>query len=1620
MNEETIHATFANDYRAFTSIQSVSDTVHPRPNVLAMAGIGGLIFAVWFGLVATFAVRSTLRSRKFRRERALLRQQPVLAQVAFICLLLVAVVNASLKNLPAILSFSATSSGIVFVDETQGDPVAEPLDFTESQELAGFALAAVSTNEAFDLSVPTNAIVHEPWRRRGAARDGFWTTLDPPFLLGTNVHASVYVSSSGTLSFDRRKGSPFPRPMPDGSSIAFLAPLQTSLGIVPEANWGAICNQQSAITNSLFWHDTTDAGAHRFTWLNALLNRDASQPVSFQVELLPDGDFVYRYDLDAITNRQSAMTNYVVGAQNNTAGETAMIATADFRCTDTNHLCATVYGLDSLDGTNILSAPLCTVVSNAPKFTLRWTNIANLDISTTDPDGDGISSAEEVLVHHTDPESADTDGDGLSDFAEISTGTSALDPDSDDDGIPDGLDPQPAVWNDAQADADGDGIGLADELLNGLDPAVDDSVDTDGDGWEDWKEILAGTSSTDYDQKPLNADGSARIFSATFAPSATPTATLSVSVGDRRMVFGPGSTSARTLWLREGVAYPVALYAASDCAASLTCALGSDCATFQNPHPVFEDGNAAGGTLLGGKTTDSGLIAQPAIAIDPDHLCFHVREALHVEASVLPPELAGSWSWWMPAGDAEGTDSQIDMPYDETAYYPTALVIQFLAEGAAEPRTFAIDATRCSRLDDPDWPPSETATTQWDPPHDPFHVEDPVDGEPALHGPDQETDGGAGLDVGLVVSVNNDDDGGNATSLDVAVEDLPVADNDLVAYHPFGLYDGTCCPCPEHRPRYADVGELVSISPRLALWDDPCKSNAFSGAIHAAEPVYVEGLSESASPGADRIVWRYVDGDSETHVVTNAFTVLSQRIFADLDFDGDVETDDKALHPALSSEHGWIVPVDTNAFRKVQLRTDVDLPGIHVLTLSGDAFKVWQSDDPAPTNTPLLVSGQSVTNGVDDVSWGTDSTATLYVQSVNSGVSTLTYAYIGTGEAAGIVCRASMKMTAMHFGIVPDYDRDRGIDWRDQAQCSTNRVLRWWINDDDDNGTDVAEGANDVPGQGYGLTTVSNDTQWPDSETVDGRCDLLDFFPLWLDLGDLLAAFPANGTYALRLSQADSAVRMVYTDLCATNAGAYLVSAVTNCGPDFAQAAYEAETFLVDDGGVELEQEFVDRILADPQKGVLMVEGRAETQSPLVLEILRNGVRVAMAQLPLRISGVEDMYRWINLRPSASSYYPSRTNEPPNRPDSETIDKTAFLAHGFLVPQDEARGWASECFKRLYQSGMTAKFCGVSWYSDQGTSADYYLNVQSARDTAAQLSPIVNAMPGEKVWMAHSLGNMLSGYAIADDGMNVDKYFALNAAVAAEAYDVSTVDESDSTDNYMQHENWLGYSNRTWASGWFKLFSSGDDRSKLTWRNRFTNVLDRTQMYNFWSSGDEVLEIGADGTPYVSDILLGTLDIFDISGIDTRAYVWHKQELYKGRNLIYGTGWAGWGFEYPTWQTADGANASTDDTLRQYPIFERDPDFMFTNVITQAHVDDILIKGIPALSWPVGRTNIATIVSSRNIDMDINNSDNILRPNGWPVDDTYGNRWLHSQLVYVAHFYAHKLYEKFIEIGGLK
>ena len=69
--------------------------------------------------------------------------------------------------------------------------------------------------------------------------------------------------------------------------------------------------------------------------------------------------------------------------------------------------------------------------------------LAGTDPNKPDTDGDGLLDGIEIHTWHTDPLKPDTDSDGLADGEEIDLGTSPLQKDTDGDGIPDNADPDP-------------------------------------------------------------------------------------------------------------------------------------------------------------------------------------------------------------------------------------------------------------------------------------------------------------------------------------------------------------------------------------------------------------------------------------------------------------------------------------------------------------------------------------------------------------------------------------------------------------------------------------------------------------------------------------------------------------------------------------------------------------------------------------------------------------------------------------------------------------------------------------------------------------------------------------------------------------------------------------------------------------------------------------------------------------------------------------------------------------------------------------------------------------------------------------------------------------------------
>jgi hypothetical protein len=604
--------------------------------------------------------------------------------------------------------------------------------------------------------------------------------------------------------------------------------------------------------------------------------------------------------------------------------------------------------------------------------------------------------------------------------------------------------------------------------------------------------------------------------------------------------------------------------------------------------------------------------------------------------------------------------------------------------------------------------------------------------------------------------------------------------------------------------------------------------------------------------------------------------------------------------------------------------------------------------------------------------------------------------------------------------LVVDNNRDGQIGFDGGDTTTPAKPFRFWINDSQESG-DISSPDNGVPGSGSPNFNNSR---------VNGRSDLINFFPVALTMSNALQLLPLTNGYSYHLSQADSAVKFLYTSLMPNNA----FDSLTNLnsfgyGTNSDEWVTNADTIQVLTSGAtgtKLDTNWLAQVQVNGGYGVILMEGCKASTAPLMLEIWHkdkfgNDQKLVVMPLNLSISGVEKMYRWINLRHvlGQSETKVTDTDEPANNPDSLSNGKQFIFVHGYSVSEKAARGWSAEMFKRLYQSDSRAMFTAVTWYGNDGQLAswvpfyggdtpDYYTNVANAFLTASNLASSVSQLPGQKYIAAHSLGNMLVSSAIADWNLNVNTYFMIDAAVAMEAYNASTSDNL----NLVPPPYWIIYSNRLWASKWYLLFDSSDARSTLTWSNRFGNI---SIAYNYYSTNEDVLA-NADG------------QMHPITGQD---YCWVNQEMRKGSFLVslLANGEAGWGrnslgLNGYSQYTIEQANNIPDSKLRTNSFFGWFDDAKLYTASGSTEAANynlraqILGDGIPALSNAAGRNSMVNSFGVPDADREMNiyragNYDQGL----WPDDK---NRWRHSDVIQVAYPFNHTVFNQITIDGGLR
>ena len=169
-------------------------------------------------------------------------------------------------------------------------------------------------------------------------------------------------------------------------------------------------------------------------------------------------------------------------------------------------------------------------------------------------------------------------------------------------------------------------------------------------------------------------------------------------------------------------------------------------------------------------------------------------------------------------------------------------------------------------------------------------------------------------------------------------------------------------------------------------------------------------------------------------------------------------------------------------------------------------------------------------------------------------------------------------VTVVKTELVPDYNHDRKIDDTDRALAADRTPFRFWLNNDDDDG-DISR---------YDVPEITDEIHKEDYKHagIDGIRDLVDFFPVFIDVKEALNVFdPDRFRFVLASSPSESFNMISMTDIDPGRSGEYLTN--------LSKARQTAGTPLkgIGNDGVEITKNFLNAI-KDHGKGVVLLEAK--------------------------------------------------------------------------------------------------------------------------------------------------------------------------------------------------------------------------------------------------------------------------------------------------------------------------------------------------------------------------------------------------------------------------------------------
>lgn len=263
------------------------------------------------------------------------------------------------------------------------------------------------------------------------------------------------------------------------------------------------------------------------------------------------------------------------------------------------------------------------------------------------------------------------------------------------------------------------------------------------------------------------------------------------------------------------------------------------------------------------------------------------------------------------------------------------------------------------------------------------------------------------------------------------------------------------------------------------------------------------------------------------------------------------------------------------------------------------SIRIWKK----PPNGPPASLSAFIQSGHDyslnDLGMLPNESTNFYVQGVTTSARMASIKVEMSSN--NVAVKDLVVMTLIPVSVTSDSNRDGTISEEDRYKATIETPFDIWPNDDDD--------------------VTFGEFQRPDysNSSVDGQKDLGDFFPVFLDIQQLVKVLPPSASVKYKLKQADNAVNFTATSLTREAAFAYRDGNLnTGFGDSLLDPVSYAATKQITESGVELSTQFLNSI-KDYNKGVILVEGRTSSTAPLVLTVEKDGVNIAELSLPLSI-----------------------------------------------------------------------------------------------------------------------------------------------------------------------------------------------------------------------------------------------------------------------------------------------------------------------------------------------------------------------------------------------------------------